>query len=276
MTNSVPEPLPTSTAGRSVLDVCVDAARQAGALVSSRFQMDNEISFKGRADIVTDVDLASEKTILGLLTAEFPGFSILSEESEPVTTDSDYTWVVDPIDGTRNFAEGIPHFCLIVALAKGDEIVVGVTYDPLQDELFTAQKGQGAFLNGERLSVSPREEVAQAILGFDLGYVDEKAGLALDMIRSLWPNIQGMRLLGSAGLGLAYAAAGRLDIYFHHSLSAWDVASGLLLVREAGGEVVDKQGARSTLYTPSVIASSPQLITNFLAATEGTPWRTDL
>ena len=265
--------LPTSVSGRSVLEVCIEAARQAGALVSSRFQGDNQISFKGRADIVTDVDLASEKIILDLLTAEFPGFSILSEESEPVTNDSDYTWVVDPIDGTRNFAEGIPHFCLVVALAKGADIVAGVTYDPLQDELFTAQQGQGAFLNGERLTVSNREGVPQAILGFDLGYVDEKAGVALDMIRELWPNIQGMRLMGSAALGLAYAAAGRLDIYFHHSLSAWDVASGLLLVREAGGEVVDKQGNPSTLYTPSVIASSPGLIESFLAATEGTEWR---
>ncbi len=273
MTQPAPEPLPISLSGRSVLEVCVDAARQGGALVSSRFQGDNQVSFKGRADIVTDVDLASEKTILDLLTTEFPGFGILAEESEPVTGESDYTWVVDPIDGTRNFAEGIPHFCLVVALAKGADIVVGVTYDPLMDELFTAQQGQGAFLNGERLTVSSRQEVREAILGFDLGYVDEKAGIALDMIRGLWPDIQGMRLMGSAALGLAYAAAGRLDIYFHHSLSAWDVASGLLLVREAGGQVVDKQGNPSTLYTPSVIASAPRLIEDFLTVTDGTEWR---
>ena len=273
MTQGTAEPLPKSLSGRTILEVCVDAARQAGALVRNRFLTEKEISFKGRADIVTDVDLASEKIILGILTSEFPQFSILAEESEPVTNDSAYTWVVDPIDGTRNFAEGIPHFCLVVALAKGNQMVVGVIFDPLKDEMFTAEQGKGAFLNGERIRVSERQEIPDSILGFDLGYVDQKAGLALDMIRSLWPNILGMRLMGSSALGLAYAACGRLDIYFHHHLSPWDIASGLLLVQESGGNVVDKQGEAANLFTPSIIASSPQLIERFLLATDGLEWR---
>jgi myo-inositol-1(or 4)-monophosphatase len=273
MTQSTAEPLPTSLSGRTVLEVCVDAARQAGALVRSRFLTEMEIRIKSYADIVTDVDLASEKIILGILTSEFPQFSILAEESEPVTNDSAYTWVVDPIDGTRNFAEGIPHFCLVVALAKGNQMVVGVTFDPLKDEMFTAEQGKGAFLNRKRIKVSERQEVPDSILGFDLGYVDQKASLALDMIRSLWPNIQGMRLMGSSALGLAYAACGRLDIYFHHHLSPWDIASGLLLVQESGGNVVDKQGEAANLFTPSIIASSPQLIERFLLATDGLEWR---
>jgi myo-inositol-1(or 4)-monophosphatase len=273
MTQSTAEPLPTSLSGRTVLEVCVDAARQAGALVRSRFLTEMEIRIKSYADIVTDVDLASEKIILGILTSEFPQFSILAEESEPVTNDSAYTWVVDPIDGTRNFAEGIPHFCLVVALAKGNQMVVGVTFDPLKDEMFTAEQGKGAFLNRKRIKVSERQEVPDSILGFDLGYVDQKASLALDMIRSLWPNIQGMRLMGSSALGLAYAACGRLDIYFHHHLSPWDIASGLLLVQESGGNVVDKQGEAANLFTPSIIASSPQLIERFLVATDGLEWR---
>ena len=273
MTEDVNSPLPLSQSGRTVLEVCSDAARQAGELVSGRFQTEMAISFKGRADIVTDVDLASEKLILGLLTSEFPDFSILSEESEPVINESAYTWVVDPIDGTRNFAEGIPHYCVVVALARGPETVAGVTYDPLVDEMFTAELGKGAFLNGKPLSVSPRQEVAESVMGFDLGYVDEKAGLALDMVRGLWPNIQSMRLMGSSALGLAYAAAGRLDIYFHHHLSPWDLASGLLLVTEAGGAIVDKQGNPSNLFTPSIIASSPRLVQKFLEATEGMAWR---
>ncbi|HEU0021278.1 MAG TPA: inositol monophosphatase family protein [Dehalococcoidia bacterium] len=273
MTQGSPQPLPKSQSGRTVLEVCVDAARQAGDLVGSRFLTEKQISFKGRADIVTDVDLASEKIILGILTSEFPQFSILSEESEPVTNDSEYTWVVDPIDGTRNFAEGIPHFCLVVALARGSEMVAGITFDPLKDEMFTAERGKGAFLNGDPIFVSQRQEVPDSILGFDLGYVDAKAGLALDMVRSLWPNIQGMRLMGSSALGLAYAACGRLDIYFHHQLSPWDIASGLVLVREAGGNVVDKQGEAANLFTPSIIASSPRLIDRFLLATDRLEWR---
>jgi myo-inositol-1(or 4)-monophosphatase len=255
------------------LEVCIDAARQAGALVRSRFLTEKVVSFKGWANIVTDVDLESEKMILDLLTAEFPQFGILSEESEPVTTGSAYTWVVDPIDGTRNFAEGIPHFCVVVALARGSDMVAGVTYDPMKDELFTAQRGQGAFLNGNPISVSTRQEIPDSILGFDLGYVDEKAGLALDLVRSLWPRMQGMRLMGSAALGLTYAAAGRLDIYFHHQLSPWDIASGLLLVQEAGGQVVDKQGQPANLHTSSIIASNAKLIDGFLQATEGLAWR---
>jgi myo-inositol-1(or 4)-monophosphatase len=231
--------------------------------------------FKGRADIVTDVDLAAEREILGLLRSEYPRFGILSEESAPIESESGspYSWVIDPLDGTRNYANGIPHFCVVVALAQGEEMVLGVTYDPMREELFTAQAGQGAFLNGNAIAVSKQQEMGQCLLGFDLGYVDEKAGLALDMMRSLWPGFQSMRLMGSSALGLAYAAAGRVDLYFHHALAPWDVASGLLLVREAGGEVVDRQGRRALLHTPSVIAASPHLIDRFLGATDGMAWR---
>ncbi len=270
---AIPESIPPSQSGRSALDVSIDAARRAGEIIRERFHTEKEVSFKGRADIVTDVDLAAEKAVLDLMRGEYPEFSVLSEESAPIETGSQYTWVIDPIDGTRNFAEGIPHFCVVVALARGDQMVVGVTYDPITEELFTAQQGQGAFLNGDPIKVTDRQELADCLLSFDLGLVDEKAGTALDMIRSLWPGFQSMRLMGSAALGMAYAAAGRIDLYFHHSLSPWDMASGILLAREAGGEVVDRQGNIANLYTPSVIVSSPRIIERFLAATEGTEWR---
>lgn len=272
-TSPQPEPIPPSQSGRSALEVSIDAARRAGTIIRDRFHTEKKISFKDRAGIVTDVDLAAEKAVLDLVRAEYPEFSVLSEESAPIKTGSQYTWVIDPIDGTRNFAEGIPHFCVVVALARGDQMVVGVTYDPITDELFTAQQGQGAFLNGDPIKVTERQEMADCLLSFDLGYVDEKAGTALDMIRSLWPGFMSMRLMGSAALGMAYAAAGRVDLYFHHSLSPWDMASGILLAREAGGEVVDRQGNPANLYTPSVIVSSPRIIERFLAATEGTEWR---
>ena len=267
------ETIPMAQSGRSALDVSIDAARRAGDIIRERFLTDKEVRFKGRADIVTDVDLAAERVILDLVQSEFPEFSILSEESSPVETGSPYTWVIDPIDGTRNFAEGIPHFCVVVALARGSDVVMGVTYDPIKEETFTAQQGQGAWLNGEPISVSDREEIPQCVLGFDLGYYDDKAATALDMIRTLWPGFQTMRLLGSSALGMAYAAAGRLDLYFHHSLSPWDSASGLLLAREAGGNVVDRQGQDANLFTPSVIVSSERLIDRFMAATEGLAWR---
>lgn len=265
--------IPLSQTGRSVLEVSIEASQRAGEIIRERFLTDKEVRFKGRADIVTDVDLEAERVILDLVQSEFPQFSILSEESNPIERSSHYTWVIDPIDGTRNFAEGIPHFCVVVALAKGSDVVMGVTYDPIKEETFTAQQGQGASLNGEPMSVSDRQDIPQCVLGFDLGYYDDKAATALDMIRFLWPGFQTMRLMGSSALGMAYAAAGRLDLYFHHSLSPWDSASGLLLARESGGNVVDRQGKNADLFTPSVIVSSQRLIDSFLQTTEGLEWR---
>lgn len=274
MTDSVELALPSTAGGDSALDVALEATRAAGEIIRNGWNSDRQITFKGRADIVTDIDVAAERAILDILTAAFPDFGILAEESRPVAGSSPYRWVVDPLDGTRNYAQSIPHFCTIVALAKDDEIVAGVVYDPVREETFTAALGQGAFLNGDPISVTETGELSRSLLSFDLGYVDEKAGLALDMLRSLWPGMYSVRLMGSAGLGLAYAASGRVDLFFHHSLSPWDVAAGLIIAREAGGEVVDRQGNRAGLFTPSVICSSPALIDGFLSATDGLPWRT--
>ena len=260
--------------GRSALDVALEATATAGEIIRGGWNSDRQITFKGRADIVTDIDVAAEKAVLEILTSAFPQFGILAEESQPVAGASPYRWVVDPLDGTRNYAQSIPHFCTIVALAEGDDIIAGVVYDPVREETFTAAKGQGAFLNGAAITVSETTEIARSLLSFDLGYVDEKAGLAIDMLRSLWPGMYSVRMMGSAGLGLAYAASGRVDLFFHHSLSPWDVAAGLVLAQEAGGRVVDRQGNKAGLFTPSVICSSPSLVEGFLAATDGLPWRT--
>ena len=253
--------------------MALEATRRAGEIIVGRFHTYKEINFKGRANVVTDVDMLAEKAALQLLRDEYPTFGILSEESEPIVTGSKYTWVLDPLDGTRNYASEIPHFAVAVALAREGEVVLGVTYDPIRDEVFTAEKGKGASLNGSPISVSPREEIPQCLLGFDMGYVDEKAVLALDMVKALWPGMQSIRIMGSGALGLAYAACGRLDIYFHHRLYPWDIASGLLLVSEAGGIVVDRHGHPTTFERESVIASSPHLVDQFLAATEGLEWR---
>ncbi len=273
MTQTPSDQLPESRSGRSAMDVALDAARIAGRILQERFRTSKQISFKGPTDIVTDVDLAAERAVLSLLREEYPDFGILAEESKPVESDSPYTWVVDPLDGTRNYANGIPHFCTVVALARGDEPVLGVTYDPVREEMFTTEEGQGAFLDGEPLSVSEGRELGMALLCCDLGYVDEKAGVALDLIRSLWPGLLSLRLMGSAALGVAYAAAGRVDLYFHHSLSPWDIAAGLVQVREAGGIIVDRRGRPAHLRTPSIIAANPELVDRFLQATEGLPWR---
>ena len=274
MTNHTTGAMPTTADGRSALDVALEATRMAGEIIRGGWDSDKQITFKGRADIVTDIDVAAEKAVLEILTSAFPDFGILAEESQPVAGASPYRWVVDPLDGTRNYAHSIPHFCTIVALAEGDDIIAGVVYDPVREETFTAAKGQGAFLNGDRISVTETAELSRSLLSFDLGYVDEKAALAIDMLRSLWPGMYSVRMMGSAGLGVAYAASGRVDLFFHHSLSPWDIAAGLIITREAGGQIVDRQGNEAGLFSPSVICSSPSLISSFLSATEGLPWRT--
>ena len=268
------QPVPNSASGKTALTVATAAARAAGQVIVDRFHTSKEINFKGRANVVTDVDVLAESTALQLLRDEYPSFSVLSEESPPLETGSPYTWVLDPLDGSRNYASGIPHVSVVVALAKDGEVVLGVTYDPIRDELFTAEREKGAYLNGSPISVSPRKTMPECLLGFDMGYVDEKAVLALDMVKALWPGMQSIRIMGSSALGLAYAACGRIDIYFHHHLASWDIASGLLLVSEAGGAVVDRHGDPAGLESVSVIASSPHLVDHFLGATQGLEWRT--
>ena len=274
MTEHSSRALPITANGRSAMDVALEATRMAGSIIREGWNSDREITFKGRADIVTDIDVKAENAVLEILTGAFPDFGILAEESKPVAGISRYRWVVDPLDGTRNYAQSIPHFCTIVALADGDEVIAGVVYDPVREETFTAARGEGAFLNGTRISITETTELSRSLLSFDLGYVDEKAGLAIDLLRSLWPGMYSVRLMGSAGLGVAYAASGRVDLFFHHSLSPWDIAAGLILAKEAGGRVVDRQGNDAGLFTPSVICSSPVLIDGFLSATDGLPWRT--
>ena len=267
--------LPRSRSGLTALQVCESAARRAGELVMERFRTDVEVSLKGRANVVTDADLASERLILNFVTDEYPDFGVLSEESDPVAGVSPYTWVVDPIDGTRNFAEGIPHFCIVVAIADGDNVVAGVTYDPVRDEMFAAQQGAGAYLNGQPIRVSDRRNIDEALLGFDLGYDFGQAKHLMEMVAGIWPQISGYRLMGSSALSIAYTAAGRIDLYAHHSLSSWDIASGILLAREAGARVLDRATLRdATLFSPGLIIAGAGLMEQFLAMTDGYTWRT--
>ena len=170
-------------------------------MLLERFHTEKEVSFKGRADLVSDVDKLAESLIIQELSREYPEAGFLAEESEPVGGSSEYTWIIDPIDGTRNYVLGIPFFCLVIALAKGDDIQLGLTYDPVRREMFQAVKGQGAYVNGSPISVSGKGRLEEALLSYDLGYVDETASRAIELVLHLWPNIQGTRMMGSAALG---------------------------------------------------------------------------
>ena len=265
---------PPSISGRPALDIAIATAREAGDLVRRRFHTTKEVSLKDNSSLVTDVDLLAERLIRDALVTEFPGIDFQGEELGSTGSDDGLRWIVDPVDGTRNYAAGVPHFAISIALADGPQVLLGATHDPMSGEVFHAVKGQGAFLDGNPISVTRRDSVAEGLLGFDIGGMDSRAMYALKMIQALWPGMQSVRILGSATLGLAYAAAGRLDIYFHHTLSPWDVAAGLLLLHEAGGQAVDRHGGAAGLQSTGLVASSPRLLAEFLRLTQGQEWYT--
>ena len=275
----------TSTSGRSALAVAQEVALKAGETLVERFSEDFVISAKGRGDIVTDVDKEVETQMLATLRREYPDVAVLGEESAAAGKDgspggqgstdveSGYLWVVDPLDGTRNYAWGIPFFSLVVGLVLDGEPIVGINYDPQRGEMFYAERGQGAFLNGEPIHVSDKARLEDGFLGMDLSYNDEGAVNGLNVILSLWPGIRTARVMGSSALGITYAAAGRTDLYFHHRLEPWDQVAGILLVEEAGGVITDRSGMPAGLYSDGLIASNATLHAEFMRKTEGTAWR---
>ncbi|MBI4302673.1 MAG: inositol monophosphatase [Chloroflexi bacterium] len=266
--------LPLAQNKQSALEVATQAAKDAGKIILAHFLKEKQVTSKGRGNIVTDVDLKVERTLVDLIQREYPQHSILSEESPQIAKNSNYTWIIDPVDGTRNFASGVPFFAVSIALAHGSDILLGVTYDPIRDELFWAQKGMGAYRNEYPIAVSSKENVRSSVIGLDMGYDDERARQGLKLLLELWPGMQSMRVMGSAALGLAYAACGRLDLYFHHNLAPWDLASGLLLVKEAKGIITDRRGGPISFDSDGAIASSATIHADFLRLVSGHPWQT--
>ena len=265
--------IPLSTSGKTALEVAREIASQAGEILADRFYKVKEVSFKGVGDIVTDVDKKSEALMKSVLDREYPDMGFLGEESLGDRADSGYVWIVDPVDGTRNYAAGIPVVSLVIGLALDGEVVVGVNYDPLLKEMFYAERGKGAFLNGEPIRVSEKTTFGECMLAADISYGGEGTLYSLDVIKKLWPELWGVRILGSSALGLSYAAAGRVDLYFHHRLSPWDQVAGMLLVEEAGGIVTDRSGKRAGLFSDGIVASNRALNAEFLRKTEGMDWR---
>jgi len=256
--------LPVSKSGKGAFEVAAGAAREAGKILKAHFRTENRVQYKGRANIVTDIDLKSEQSLKTLLQAEYPDHSILSEESQAINGDSSYKWILDPLDGTNNYSFGIPFFSIVIALTRGKDVLLGIVYDPLRDEMFSAQKGKGAALNNSPIHVTTKVTVKDSLIGLDLGYVDENGKKSLEFITRLWPQMYAYRIMGSAALGMAYTACGRLDLYFHLLLYPWELACGSLLVTEAGGLVTDLKGKPLKAWGNSVIASNRAVHADFL------------
>lgn len=251
--------LPLAKSGRSALEVATEATKQAGEILLAHFYAKKETKDKGKGHLVTEIDISSERLLLKFLKEEYPDFNILSEELAPTIPVTGYTWIVDPLAGTNNYAFGIPFFGINMALAKNEDILLGVTYDPLRKELFWAEKGKGAYLNHSPIRVSEKVSLEMALLGFDPGNKVIQGEKVLSIVTRFWPRVHGLRAFGTASVALAYVACGRLDLYLRRGLYPWDMASGILLVREAGGEVSDWQGRLANLQSQEIIAANHKL-----------------
>lgn len=233
-------------------------AAHAGAILMEGLGKQHQIRHKGVTDLVTEMDKKSEDYLLGEIRSRFPGHAVLTEESGYLDGDDDACWYIDPLDGTMNYAHGIPFFCVSLAFAEQGSIRLGVVYDPVRDECFTAEKGKGAFLNGQPVRVSDAGTLIKSLLAtsFPSSEGDLKQ-IALRNYVHLTGLTQGVRRMGSAALDMVYVAAGRLDGYWSNSIHTWDIAAGALIIAEAGGIVTDTRGTPAFMQPPcSVLAAS--------------------
>ncbi len=246
----------------ALLNVMVQAALKAGKSLSRDFgEVQNlQVSLKGPGDYVSNADRKAEKIVRDELLKARPTYGFLGEESaneEIKGTDGAHRWIVDPLDGTTNFLHGIPHFAVSIALERNGEIVAGVIYNPALDELFTAERGGGAFLNDRRLRVAARRNLSDAVIGCGVPHLGRpEHGKFLIQLRHVMGEVAGIRRFGSAALDMCYVASGTLDGYWENHLNAWDIAAGLIMIREAGGWVSDFNGGKSMLETGSVLAGN--------------------
>ncbi len=272
--------LPTSKSGRRAAEVAREVAQRASAIMLERFRALERGTLiaktaKGRGNYVTETDLAAEEVALQLLQAEYPKFGVLSEETAAAVEhwDRGWLWVVDPLDGTGNFSRGIPSFAFNIALCHDGEPVLGLTHQPVTGAEFFAVQGEGLFVNGERATVSPAAELSECLMGIGLGYEYGRAKMMLELLTELWPGVMTIQNIGTAALGLAYAASGRFDVYVHSFLYPWDMAAGIVQVREGGGLVLDRQGGPITIYSEGIIAGAPGPVQEFAERTKGKVWR---
>ena len=246
-----------------VINVMVAAALKAArGLIRDFGEVEQlQVSIKGPGDFVSAADLKAERTLKAELSRARPGYGLLFEEGGATEgTDKRHRWIVDPLDGTTNFLHGIPHFCISIGLERDGEIVAGIVYEPTRDELYWAEKGAGAYLNDRRLRVSARRQLGEALLGTGMPFRDRgDQPLYSAILSAAMTATCGVRRFGAAALDLAYVAAGRLDGFWEFGIKPWDIAAGMILVREAGGYVSDLSGGQTMMTSGDILAASDHL-----------------
>jgi len=239
------------------LKVAIEAAKKGGIFIRRSVGKINSISYKkARNNLVTDIDKASERIIVGMLESAFPAHSFLTEENLSCDRGSSYKWVIDPLDGTSNFTRSFPFFCVSIALELDGKLLIGVIYDPMREELFWASRGKGAFLNGKRISVSKVRELADGFLATGFSYNKSKRNESLISFKRFLMRSMAVRRAGSAALDLAYVACGRFDGFWEMDLNPWDCAAGVILVEEAGGKVTKYNGYKYSHYDKEILATN--------------------
>jgi len=252
-----------------MLNTAVKAARRAGGIINRAAQNLDllHVSRKAHSDFVSEVDSNAEDEIIKILLETYPKHSILAEESGAIGAQNEYEyqWIIDPLDGTTNFLHGFPQYSVSIALKHRGVLTQAVVYDPTRNELFTASRGRGAFLNDHRLRVSKRNQLSECLIGTGLPFRElTHMGTYLSMLKDIIPRVAGIRRPGSAALDLAYVAAGRYDGFWELGLAPWDMAAGCLLITEAGGLVSDLEGNETYLESGNIIAGNPKIFGQLL------------
>jgi len=243
-----------------VKNVAIRAAKAAGRILIKGMTEELAVTYKGELDLVTQIDILSEQTIVGHIKRHFKDHQILAEEGNNQESGSPYRWIIDPLDGTTNYAHRFPCFCVSIAVEYQEEIKIGVIYDPIRKELFVAEKGRGATLNQQPLSVSSRPILKEALLVTGFAYnLRDHPNNNLNHFSRLLMRAQGIRRMGSAALDLCYVAAGRLDGFWELNLKPWDTAAGSLILTEAGGQVTDFSGKTFLIDKPEILATNGKI-----------------
>ncbi len=247
----------------ALLNVMVQAAFKAGRSLARDFgEVENlQVSLKGPGDYVSQADRKAEEIVRAELSRARPTYGFLGEEGgESKGTDGQHRWIVDPLDGTTNFLHGIPHFAVSIALERAGEVVAGVIYNPVTDELYTADRGNGAFLNDRRMRVAGRRQLSDCVIGTGVPHLGRgQHGAYLMDLGKVMGEVSGIRRIGAAALDMAYVAAGRLDAYWEDPISAWDIAAGIIMVREAGGFVSDRASGQKMFENNNVVAGNERI-----------------
>ncbi|MGE3910212.1 MAG: inositol monophosphatase family protein [Chloroflexota bacterium] len=250
----------------AVAEVAAEAARAGGTILRDSYGRVQSVSFKGATDLVTEVDVRAEQVIVGLLRERFPTHQILAEEGSVGGDDPRHRWIVDPLDGTTNFAHGLRVFSVSVAYERDGALAAGAVYDPSQDELFLASAGGGATVNGQPLAVSQTDTMLRALLGTGFPYDRHLMPIALRQFSAVSMQAQAVRRVGSAALDCCWVAAGRFDGYWENVVKAWDVAAGALIALEAGARITDVHGGPFRVDCGSILLANPALHPQILAA----------